>query len=200
MSESERPPGARPPAPPPLDLVQAFVNTRAITEDDPFAREDLASPAAFDAWWRARRPDDPPLRTTRRDLDEAIAVREGLRALLARNNDAGRDADAAAIARLEDIAATLPLRAGLGDELVVPFAARPARAALATLLARTVQARADGSWPRLKACRNSYCREAFYDTSKNHSATWCSMAVCGTRAKHRAFIIRRRERSRPSSP
>lgn len=200
MSDPERPTVARPPAPPPLDLVQAFVNTRAITEDDPLAREDLPTPAAWDAWWRARRPTDPPLRATRDDLDEAIAVREGLRALLARHNDAGLDADDAAIARLEAVAPTLPLRVDFADELVAPLDAMPARRALAALLARTVQARADGSWRRLKVCRNPHCREAFYDTSKNHSATWCSMAVCGTRAKHRTFIIRRRERSRRSSP
>ena len=50
----------------------------------------------------------------------------------------------------------------------------------------------DGTWPRLKACRN--CRWSFYDYSPNRSATWCSMQLCGNRTKTRRY--RRRERGR----
>ena len=46
---------------------------------------------------------------------------------------------------------------------------------------------ADGTWRRLKACREDTCQWAFYDRSKNRSGTWCSMAVCGNRAKARAY-------------
>jgi predicted RNA-binding Zn ribbon-like protein len=190
----------RPAAPPPLDLVQALVNSRAITEDDPFARDDLSSPDALDAWWSEHRPDHAPLHATQADLEDAIAVREGLRALLAHNNDANADADAAAVARLEDVAARLPVGVVFSDDLVAPLGSSPAQTALADVLARTVTARANGTWERLKACRDQHCREAFYDSSKNRSATWCSMAVCGTRAKNRAFIVRRRERARDQEP
>ena len=54
-----------------------------------------------------------------------------------------------------------------------------------------VTAMLDGSWERLKACRN--CRWAFFDESKNRSAHWCSMQLCGNRLKTRAY--RRRHRS-----
>ncbi len=49
----------------------------------------------------------------------------------------------------------------------------------------------DGTWARLKTCRNERCQKAFYDTSKNRSGAWCSMAGCGSRFKARAYRHRR---------
>jgi predicted RNA-binding Zn ribbon-like protein len=60
-------------------------------------------------------------------------------------------------------------------------------AALAELLATVTTAAADGSWQRLKACADDGCRWAFYDTSRNRSGRWCSMAVCGNQQKARAY-------------
>jgi predicted RNA-binding Zn ribbon-like protein len=48
----------------------------------------------------------------------------------------------------------------------------------------------DGSFARLKACRN--CRWSFYDYSPNRSATWCSMQICGNRTKTRAYRRRKK--------
>jgi predicted RNA-binding Zn ribbon-like protein len=48
----------------------------------------------------------------------------------------------------------------------------------------------DGTWERLKACRN--CRWSFYDYSPNRSGTWCSMQLCGNRRKTRAYRKRKR--------
>ncbi|HEV2656447.1 MAG TPA: CGNR zinc finger domain-containing protein [Ktedonobacteraceae bacterium] len=59
--------------------------------------------------------------------------------------------------------------------------------AMSQMLERVMRAMIDGTWTRLKACRNETCRWAFYDTSKNRSATWCTMAVCGSRLKTRAY-------------
>jgi hypothetical protein len=53
---------------------------------------------------------------------------------------------------------------------------------------------ASGDWSRLKACQNDTCHEAFYDTTRKASRTWCSMTPCGNRIKARAF--RRRHRTR----
>jgi predicted RNA-binding Zn ribbon-like protein len=88
--------------------------------------------------------------------------------------------------------------------------------ALGHLLAIAFTAMTDGTWQRLKACREPACREpacrepacrepacrepacrepacrrAFYDHSKNRSGTWCDMATCGSRAKLRAYYRRR---------
>ena len=48
-------------------------------------------------------------------------------------------------------------------------------------------AMADGTWERLKCCRNVACRWSFYDYSRNRSASWCSMQICGNRTKTRAY-------------
>jgi predicted RNA-binding Zn ribbon-like protein len=52
---------------------------------------------------------------------------------------------------------------------------------------------ADGTWPRLKACRRDVCGWLFYDRSRNHSAVWCRMAVCGNRTKTKAYRSRSRQ-------
>ena len=56
-----------------------------------------------------------------------------------------------------------------------------------------LKAEAEGTWERLKACRNEDCRWAFYDVSKNRSGSWCDMAVCGARHKMRAYRKRKSE-------
>ncbi|KHL18963.1 putative RNA-binding Zn ribbon-like protein [Mumia flava] len=43
---------------------------------------------------------------------------------------------------------------------------------------------------RVKICPADDCRWAFYDRSKNHSRQWCSMEVCGNRAKARKHRAR----------
>ena len=65
-------------------------------------------------------------------------------------------------------------------------------ASLGRIVAVALGAMLDGSWSRLKACRN--CRWAFHDYSRNRSASWCSMLLCGGRHKTRAY--RRRLKAR----
>ena len=43
---------------------------------------------------------------------------------------------------------------------------------------------------RVKICPADDCLWAFYDQSRNGSRQWCSMAVCGNRAKARAHRAR----------
>lgn len=58
-----------------------------------------------------------------------------------------------------------------------------ARAVLAASAARLA---VEGRLDRVKICPADDCRWAFYDASKNHSRQWCSMKVCGNRAKARS--------------
>jgi predicted RNA-binding Zn ribbon-like protein len=67
-------------------------------------------------------------------------------------------------------------------------------AALGTVLAITALARIEGTWMRLKACTGRNCGWVFYDHSKNQSARWCAMKVCGDREKARSYYRRRRDR------
>ena len=63
--------------------------------------------------------------------------------------------------------------------------------ALGAILAAFHDAVVDGTAARLRICRNDACRWAFYDHSRNGSAAWCSMTVCGTHLKARAYRRRR---------
>ena len=67
----------------------------------------------------------------------------------------------------------------------------PLDAAGAILLAAVRLADA-GDWPRVKLCAAETCRWAFVDESRNRSRAWCSMEVCGNRAKARSFRSRAR--------
>lgn len=55
----------------------------------------------------------------------------------------------------------------------------------------------DEDFRRVKQCEGSDCTMWFLDTSKNHTRRWCSMSVCGNRAKAAAFRERQRKRHGP---
>jgi predicted RNA-binding Zn ribbon-like protein len=65
-------------------------------------------------------------------------------------------------------------------------------AAFASLATIVAVAQIDGGWARLKACPGHACGWAFYDHSRNQNSSWCSMSVCGSRAKAREYRKRRR--------
>ena len=91
---------------------------------------------------------------------------------------------------LERAADAARLSLDLSGPSLVPRA-RGVDGALGRVLAVVYGAMRDGSFARLKACRNHDCRWAFYDYSKNRSASWCSMQLCGNRTKTRAYRRRR---------
>jgi len=171
--------------------VQAFANSFFDLRPEAWGEDRLATGAGCEAWLAERglgagRPAGEAER------HRAVAVRDGLRAVLAGHN--GGAGDLAALAVLP--AATRGLRAGLAaDEggRVVPAAAAPGLpGALGLVLAVVGEAQADGTWRRLKACPGDHCGWAFYDLSRNAGSTWCSMRVCGGREKARAYRARSR--------
>ena len=52
---------------------------------------------------------------------------------------------------------------------------------------------ASDNLPFVRACSSKTCQWFFLDTSKNHRRRWCSMKLCGNRAKVRRFYARQRE-------
>jgi predicted RNA-binding Zn ribbon-like protein len=117
------------------------------------------------------------------ELERAKALREGLRALVLANN--GRAVSDDALAVVNEAAQRLSLRVDESARVAVDSAGD----ALDRVVAIAFGAMLDGTWSRLKACRN--CRWSFYDYSPNRSATWCSMQLCGNRKKTRAYRARR---------
>ncbi|MDN4613196.1 CGNR zinc finger domain-containing protein [Leifsonia sp. F6_8S_P_1B] len=156
--------------------------------------EGWVTPGDLGAWLRARdlldgAGDDAP---TSDDLALALTIREGLRSVLATH--AGHDADTAAIARLDDALAELPVRVsfaaadGFG---LLPASGRPVRRALARVVEAVRASTEEGTWPRLKVCDRDSCRWAYYDYSKNRSGRWCTMAGCGNAVKMQKAHARR---------
>jgi predicted RNA-binding Zn ribbon-like protein len=64
--------------------------------------------------------------------------------------------------------------------------------ALGTLATAVARAMLEGRFSRLKACPGPHCGWAFYDHSRNGGGRWCSMSICGSRVKARAYYRRRR--------
>ncbi len=185
-------PGGRAPAPAPLALVQAFINSNYDLEHDHGA-DLLTSAAGLRAWLVRRDLVGESARVTRADLARALTVREGLRALLVANHGGDRDEDA--ITALDAAARRLPAAVRLGGDAPELVQASPdADGALGLVVALVAAAMLDGTWTRMKACRE--CRWAFYDHSRNGSGNWCSMAVCGGRVKQRAHYRRGRPPAR----
>ncbi|PZR97696.1 MAG: hypothetical protein DLM67_07330 [Candidatus Nephthysia bennettiae] len=170
-----------------LVLVKDFVNTLDIEE----GREELGGPAELAGWLSERGLLSPA--TTAATAEEhalALSTRETIRRLLLVNNgEEGRPEDLATLDRLAAKASLTPRFSAEGVRLE-PRSGGVA-GALGRLLAIVAEAMAEGSWNRLKACSNHGCQWAFYDRSKNHSAHWCSMKVCGNRAKARQFREKR---------
>ena len=153
-------------APEPLRQVQLLVNSQDLHNEVDW----------LDDW------------LTERDLvaqrPRAAKLRTALRSLILANNGFPLEADTVEV--FNRAAARVPLRLG-PDGIPSPAAGGDA---LDQVVATALGAMLDGTWSRLKAGRN--CRWAFYDYSPPRKATWCSMQLCGNRAKTRAYRSRRK--------
>jgi predicted RNA-binding Zn ribbon-like protein len=181
------------PAPGSLETVRAFVNTLDIDPDD--GGERLTGPAELAKWLAdAGLADEGPkaLGATGADLRRAIELREALRAHLLAHHDQPLPAGAAQTLDAAARRARLTVRFTGADATALEPEAGGVDGALGRLLAIVASAIDDGTWQRLKVCPADTCQWAFYDASRNRSAVWCDMRVCGNRAKVRGF----RERTR----
>jgi predicted RNA-binding Zn ribbon-like protein len=188
-------------APGRLAAVQAFVNTLDLEQ----ATDEIGTPSALDAWLRAAHLTGPGVCTSSPDeLALAVELREALRGVLrshvTHGPAAGRSvaggaspaAQGAPAARLAEISSALQARISADADGSVRIIAGDygARAALAELLLIAAEARTLGTWSRLKVCSADDCQWAFYDRSPTRSGCWCSMQICGSRAKSRAYRSR----------
>jgi len=58
---------------------------------------------------------------------------------------------------------------------------------IGAVAATIAEAATTGTWARLKCCPGRRCGWAFYDRSASSRSRWCSMQICGARAKMRAY-------------
>jgi predicted RNA-binding Zn ribbon-like protein len=214
-------PGGRPPAPGGLALVQAFINSHFDLEISHGA-DLFATPAALRAWLVRRGLIAADTSVGDAELERAIAVREGLRELARRTGQEteqaaqqgarqtarrngrqarptgalNREGDGAppALSLLNDAAggARVELRFSPSGPRFVRVAGDGVAGAIGLVLGLTAESMLDGTWTRLKVCPGDDCGWAFFDHSRNQTGRWCSMSVCGGRAKAKSHYNRRR--------
>ncbi|MBO4258785.1 CGNR zinc finger domain-containing protein [Streptomyces griseorubiginosus] len=157
-------------APGSLALVEALVNTLDI-ESGADALDTVDGRAPF-----GLTPDEVPA---------ARELRESLRATLLAH--AGHPPHAP-VTPLDDLLASAPLRVKVdpedGSATLAPADAGPLRSRVAAAVAESL---VNGTWTRLKACESGTCHWAYYDRSPAGRGRWCSMQVCGARAKMRRY-------------
>lgn len=177
-------PGNREPAPEPLRMVQAFVNTVDVEN----GIEELTEPDRLhEVLTRIGALDEGAPALSQADLRRALAVREALRNLLHAN--VGLPTDQAALELLDRTGAAggLSLRFGRDGSVRLAADGSSLGGALGRILAIVYWSMVAGTWSRLKACPRDVCGWIFYDRSRNSSSRWCAMSVCGNRTKTKRF-------------
>jgi predicted RNA-binding Zn ribbon-like protein len=180
-------PGGRPKAPGRLELLQRFINS--YNHDFPREWDRLGTPEQAQAWLQHKGLVGPGVRISTTSAARLRELREAIRALTIANHAGQPDPASAGIVRRA--ARTARLRVTIDDagRTILQADRTGVDGAVATLLGILHEAQLTGQWRRLKGCRQ--CGYAFFDRSKNRSAAWCAMSVCGNRTKNRAYRRRR---------
>lgn len=186
-----------------------FINTQVGVNDEPVdflsGFPDLISwlqqanvlsntdaKAALATW--ADRPE------ARRLLDQARELRTVLRAMaerLAAGKSAGQGAlDAINRVLAQETGFNQLVRGADGYALHFQSARREAVHLLTPIAKSAAELLRDSDPLRIRQCGNPVCSLYYYDTSKNRTRRWCSMAVCGNRMKAASFYQRGQKKKR----
>jgi predicted RNA-binding Zn ribbon-like protein len=177
-------PGSRAPAPGSLRLVQALVNTLNAE-----AGRDLLGTRGEAARWLAATGLLPlGSQLTGAEQRALTELREAIRGVLGTRTHRADDPDAAR--RLAMALAPCRLAVAVdpsGGARLVSADHDPFVRVVGAIAVAIAEAAAAGTWARLKSCPGKLCGWAFYDRSASGQSRWCSMQVCGARAKMRAY-------------
>jgi predicted RNA-binding Zn ribbon-like protein len=166
--------------------MEEFLNTHEHEDQ----HEQFTTPSVLERWMRGHGLS-PGAQLDEVDLADAIRFREALRGLLFVNNGAPLERETIEVLRASAADGALQVEIGVDGSATAVPACESVGVLYARLLAIVERAQAAGVWARFKACPADDCHWAFYDESKNRSRTWCSMEVCGNRAKTRAYRAKR---------
>ena len=151
----------------------------------------LASPSSLRDWLTDQRLAPPSGEYDEADRRSLVELRDALHELAAANTSNERPRRA--VTALNEAARRVRLGVRFhpddGYRLMAEGVAidRP----IGELLIAVTRAMTGETWNRLKICSNQACQQAYYDTSRNRSGRWCSMAGCGNRMKGRNYRRRR---------
>jgi predicted RNA-binding Zn ribbon-like protein len=189
-------PGGRRSAPGELSLLQSFLNTH-FDLSGTWGMDLLDEPDRLKRWLVNRELLSASARPpTIEEVGLVLAVREGLRALAEANHGAASRIGPSPRPAVTEALSTVCLGLGWGGAgLVLHARGDGVEGAMSGLLCVAATAMIDGRWERMKKCPGEDCGWVFFDRSRNNSGRWCSMSVCGGRAKARSYYRRRRTSS-----
>jgi predicted RNA-binding Zn ribbon-like protein len=181
MNPTEQPAWQQRPAPPEIELLQAFLNTHSYAgEPDHFTTMAVAH-----RWLRSH--GLPSSRFDQADLNELVELREAIRSeLLLRTGHPAAETNRTQLLRLLR-RGTLEIDLDSDGLALVTSRTAGINKLFGVIAAEILTASLNGTWPRLKACGNGECQVVFYDHSRNGTARYCSSAVCANRVRQRAF-------------
>lgn len=172
----------------PKDLLENFTNLAAWTIAVGLLEKSKAE-RLIDEWKDSAEIADA--------FTRAINFREVLREMyanLSRGKAIGKRAIAAINAEIQNQSGAIEIKkTENGFEKLFRADFKEPRQLLAPVAESAADLLCYGNPAHIKKCENSECVLYFYDTTKNHSRRWCSMAGCGNRAKAAAHYRRVRE-------
>jgi predicted RNA-binding Zn ribbon-like protein len=185
-------------SPPEVALLEQFLNTvdlerfgeKASKPDD--ERDAIDSPSTLKKWLVERDLLGPRGRVTNADVEAAIELRNGLRAMLRAAQGLPFDEDD--LRRARRLSRRTPLSIDLGSDGAPRLhpSDENVRGALGRLLSDVMVAAATGALLRVKVCSAEDCQFVFYDRSRSRTQRWCAMETCGNRVKTRRYRHRHR--------
>jgi predicted RNA-binding Zn ribbon-like protein len=177
-------PGDRAPAPGSLRLIQALVNTwNAET-----GRDLLGTAPEASRWLIAAGLLPDRLALTGVQRAALVELREATRQVLGGHIERREDPEAAGRLTMALAPSRLTLAVDpAGGVRLVSADHDPFSRVIGAVAAAIAEAATTGTWARLKCCPGRRCGWAFYDRSASSRSRWCSMQICGARAKMRAY-------------
>jgi len=170
-------------------LLLDFLNSVDVEEGTDLLAD---GPEGLADWLVAHDLCHPIPAPTSADAQAVFDLRRGLRALALANNH--EPVDPADIRAAQDVLSAIAFRvelpAGVQSGPTLTTKSGPVPDALGQIASAYFTAAVRGEWPRVRRCPAHDCAWVFWDASKNGSRRWCSMRVCGNRAKTRAFAER----------
>jgi predicted RNA-binding Zn ribbon-like protein len=161
------------PAPGGLALVQDLLNTRASEEHGPDLLRDSANAEtwaahAVDAWSDQRGTYSQLPALTNYDAGRLRDLRSALEGALA----------GVPLGQLASFPGTVRFTVVGAEEISWMPRGQGWRWLSGAVLGEILLSRNAGTWQRLKQCRSSACRAAFYDSSWNMSGVWHNPGAC----------------------
>jgi predicted RNA-binding Zn ribbon-like protein len=160
------------------DFLLALLNSTPVVDGVP--TDDLADPARARAWLASAGGTG-----TDEELRHVLQVRSALQAVVR-----GEQPPAVLAPFVRDVASVPDITDG---QVAWTLSIAPERR-LAVRAVLAWDALAKQNPGRLRPCANDECRLFLIDRTRNSTARWCSMAVCGNRLKAR----RHYQRARPT--